>query len=182
MHTNHSTPQKTVIRSRFRSTTEDEPSDDEMPPPNRSDRPPPLPLCSRTSTILSKLVMISTIEIAMVTAVSRLSWGCRSGNRGQLTIPADPDEISGIQAGPADQRPVDVRLGHDRGHVVGLHRPAIQNTHTGGHFAAVNGGNAISDSAAHRLRVVRGGHLAGADRPYRLIGDHHSGHLRAAQA
>src|SRR6202042_34096 len=121
MHTNHSTPQKTVILSRFRSTTDDEPSEDEIPPPKRSDSPPPFPLCSSTRTTMSKLVMIKTIEIAMNTAVSRLSWGCRSGNRGQLTIPADPDEISGIQAGPAYQRPVDVWLGHDRGHVVGLH-------------------------------------------------------------
>src|SRR5580693_5657480 len=172
MHTNHSTPQKTVIRSRFRSTTEDEPSDDEMPPPKRSESPPPLPLCSSTSTIMSRLVMIKTIEIAMNTAVSRLSWGCRSGNRGQLTIPADPDEISGIQAGPADQRPVDVRLGHDRGHVIGLHRPAIQNTHTSGRFAAVNGGNAVSDRAAHLLGVLRRGHLARPDGPDRLIGHH----------
>src|SRR5450631_1405530 len=143
MHRNHRTPVKIVIRSRFRSTTDDEPRDDEIPPPNRSDRPPPLPLCSRTSTIMSRLVRIKTIEIAIVTAASRLFchvvWlscrlarrrGGRSGNSGQLTIPADPDKISGIQTGPADQRPVDVWLGHDRGHVVGFHRPAIQNTRT----------------------------------------------------
>jgi hypothetical protein len=39
-------------------------------------------LWSSTRITMSKLVMIKTIEIAMVTAASRLSWGCRSGNRG----------------------------------------------------------------------------------------------------
>src|ERR1017187_4566206 len=120
MHRNHRTPVKIVILSRFRSTTDDEPREDEIPPPKRSDSPPPLPLCSRTSTTMSRLVMIKTIEIAMVTAASRLFLSCRlavvpfylwcrSGNGSQPTIPADPDEISGIQAGPTDQRPIDVR-------------------------------------------------------------------------
>jgi len=70
MQTNQRTPVKIVIRSRFRSTTDDDPRDDETPPPNRSDSPPPLPLCSNTSTTMSRLVMIRTIEIAMVTAGS----------------------------------------------------------------------------------------------------------------
>ena len=37
MHRNHRTPVKIVIRSRFRSTTDDEPRDDVTPPPKRSD-------------------------------------------------------------------------------------------------------------------------------------------------
>src|SRR5215467_765215 len=68
MQRNQSTPVKIVSRSRFRSTTEDEPSEEETPPPNRSDRPPPLPLCNSTSRIISRLVMIRTAEIAMTTA------------------------------------------------------------------------------------------------------------------
>src|SRR5690242_1822652 len=73
MHRNHRTPVKIVIRSRFRSTTDDEPRDDETPPPKRSDRPPPLPLWSRTSKIISKLVMIRTTDTPISTAVSRPS-------------------------------------------------------------------------------------------------------------
>src|SRR5580700_2611935 len=60
-HMNQSTPKKMVIRSRFRSTTDDEPKVEETPPPNRSERPPPLPLCSSTSTTMSRLVIIRTI-------------------------------------------------------------------------------------------------------------------------
>src|SRR5580704_14494141 len=71
MQTNHRIPVKIVIRSRFLSTTDDDPRLDETPPPNRSDSPPPLPLWSSTSKIISRLVMIKTIEIAMVTAAFR---------------------------------------------------------------------------------------------------------------
>ncbi len=42
---NHTTPVMMVSRSRLRSTTEDPPSELETPPPNRFDRPPPLPRC-----------------------------------------------------------------------------------------------------------------------------------------
>lgn len=69
MQINHKIPVKIVIRSRFRSTTDDDPSEEDMPPPNKSDRPPPLPLCSSTRTTMSKLVMISTIENAITNAV-----------------------------------------------------------------------------------------------------------------
>src|ERR1043166_3925778 len=68
MDTNQTTPVKIVSRSRFRSTTEDEPSEEETPPPNRSDRPPPLPLCNSTSRTINRLVMTRTTDIAMTTA------------------------------------------------------------------------------------------------------------------
>src|SRR5215469_12173553 len=73
MQTNQMIPVTMVIRSRFRSTTEEEPSDEVTPPPNKSDRPPPLPLCRSTSSTISRLVMIKITENATVTAVSRLS-------------------------------------------------------------------------------------------------------------
>src|SRR5579884_845599 len=72
MHTNHRAPKKIVMRSRFRSTTEDEPRVELTPPPNRSDRPPPLPLCSSTSRIIAKLVMIRTTESPTTIAVIHL--------------------------------------------------------------------------------------------------------------
>src|SRR6516164_11315962 len=69
MQTNHRTPKKMVMRSRFRSTTEDDPRVEETPPPNRSDRPPPLPLCRRTSRIITSDVMIRMTESAISTGV-----------------------------------------------------------------------------------------------------------------
>jgi hypothetical protein len=70
--TNHRTPKKIVIRSRFRSTTEDEPRVEDTPPPNKSDSPPPLPLCSKTSRIITKLVMIRITETPTTIAVIHL--------------------------------------------------------------------------------------------------------------
>src|SRR6201986_2586768 len=63
--TNQSTPKKMVMRSRFRSTTDDDPRVEETPPPNRSDRPPPLPLCRRTSRTITSDVMIRITESAI---------------------------------------------------------------------------------------------------------------------
>ncbi len=68
MQTNQADPMMTVIRSRFRSTTDEEPSEDDTPPPKRSESPPPLPLCSNTSTTISMLVMIRAMEIPMITS------------------------------------------------------------------------------------------------------------------
>ena len=39
-----------------------------------------------------------------------------------------------------------------------------------------------ADRAADLLRVLGGGHLAGADRPHRLVGDHQPGHLVRVEA
>src|SRR5487761_776907 len=66
-HTNQSTPKKMVMRSRFRSTTDDDPNVEETPPPKRSDRPPPLPLCRRTSRTITIDVMIRMTESAIST-------------------------------------------------------------------------------------------------------------------
>ena len=43
------------MRLRLRSATPEEPADEEIPPPNMSDKPPPLPLCSRIDMIRKKL-------------------------------------------------------------------------------------------------------------------------------
>ena len=42
-------------RLRLRLVTPEEPADEEIPPPNMSDKPPPLPLCSRIDMIRKKL-------------------------------------------------------------------------------------------------------------------------------
>src|SRR6204780_4162345 len=72
MSMNQRTQKKAVIRSRIHSTPEEEPRVEDTPPPNRSDRPPPLPLCSRTSRIITRLVMIRITETPTIIAVIHL--------------------------------------------------------------------------------------------------------------
>ena len=134
MTMNDSTPKKMVIRSRFRSTTDDEPSVEDTPPPNRSDKPPPLPLCRRTSRTITRLTMIRMTESAISTAVYLLAkmtvttccqrlrlTGRRSLAAGQLAVPADRSELGGIEASAADEGSVYVLLPHNRRDVVVLH-------------------------------------------------------------
>src|SRR4051794_5169241 len=85
--TNQMTPVPIVSRSRLRSTTDDPPREELIPPPNRSDRPPPLPLCRRTSNTISELVMMRTMEVPMITAVQRFRdypAGCGEYSRIQV--------------------------------------------------------------------------------------------------
>src|SRR6516225_3720467 len=163
MQRNHRIPVKMVSRSRFRSTTDEEPSEDETPPPNRSDRPPPLPLCSSTSKIISRLVMIRITESAIVTADLVLPECRLPGTQGQFPVPDDSYEITGIEAGPTDQGTIDGWLRHHCCDVVGLNRPAIQDTHTFGRIAAVNRGNPLAYGRDGLLRVRGGRHLNSAD-------------------
>jgi hypothetical protein len=72
-----------------------------------------------------------------IPASAALDGGRGSGIDGQLAVPAYRSELTGIQARTADQRTVNVRLHHYRSDVAGFHRPAIQDTHTCGHFGAV---------------------------------------------
>src|SRR5207249_3229063 len=70
MEANQIRPTPIVIRSRFRSATDEPPKLDDTPPPNRSDRPPPRPLCSSTSSVRMRLQTITTIEKARITRSS----------------------------------------------------------------------------------------------------------------
>src|SRR5262249_41028193 len=127
MQRNQRMPVKIVSRSRFRSTTDEEPSEDDTPPPNRSDRPPPLPLCSSTS--IRRLGRIRPTETAIVIADLVLPSARLLATHGQSPVPADSHELTGIEAGPTDQGTIDGWLRHHCCDVVGLNRPAIQDTH-----------------------------------------------------
>ena len=70
MEATQNTATMTVIRSRFFSATDDPPRLLLIPPPNMSDRPPPLPLCNRTSAMSSRLLTTSRIYRTMVTTLS----------------------------------------------------------------------------------------------------------------
>jgi len=57
-------PTTIVIRSKFFSTTDEPPYVEEIPPPNKSDNPDPLPLCSNTKMIIKMLDKTKIIERA----------------------------------------------------------------------------------------------------------------------
>src|SRR4029453_641473 len=130
MQANHTMPTSTVYRSRFLSATEEPARLEVTPPPNMLDMPPPLPRCSRISMVSRMLVMISnTINVyanaigmvgsflskgtasATTIAGARPPVGDRAHNSacGVLREPADRRELLGVEAGPADERTVDVR-------------------------------------------------------------------------
>src|SRR5688572_11298680 len=95
-------PAPIVIRSRLRSATEDPPRPLETPPPNMSERPPPLPLWSRISRIIRRLVMMSRTVRAVITEGTLLHVPEASEAR-HVVEAADATELVGVQAGPADQ-------------------------------------------------------------------------------
>src|SRR6478735_9348661 len=186
---NHTSATPTVIRSRLRSATELPPSELDMPPPNMSDRPPPLPLCSRMSRVRNRPVMTRRTWRPIFTAsTSNPSCGV-GGNRSSISVrvpeggqpgveqrsgrlqvgtePADRGELDGVDRRPADEGAVDVLLGHDRRDVAGLHRAAVEHPDAVGHVAAVELGELGADRRADLLGVLGRGDLTGADRPDR---------------
>src|ERR1700729_787663 len=183
MLTNHRMPKKMVIRSRFRSTTDEEPRVDDTPPPNMSDKPPPLPLCRSTSRTITRLVMIRMTETPMTIAARSFFPVELLLQRRASRLEADYlRELTCVEARPTNQGTIDVRLGHDRRNVVGFNRPPLQETQTFCCFVVVNRGNAVTNCRTGFLSVLGRGHLAGADGPDRLVRDHHAGHLLGRQA
>src|SRR5581483_6275917 len=145
-----------------------------------SDRPPPLPLCSRTSITITILVMIRITESPMIMPGLPLRlYGVDGlvptlGYR-QFPVPAYLSELVRVEACAADHGAVHVRLRHDRRNVAGFNGPAIQDTHTDPGFGAMNRRNASSDRRASLLGVLRCRHLTGPDGPDRLIRHNHPG-------
>ena len=88
-----------------------------------------------------------------------------------VAVAADRGELGGVDRRPADERAVDVRLGHDRRDVAGLHRAAVEHAHAVGQVAGVELGQLGADRGADLLRVLGRRDLAGADGPDRLVGD-----------
>src|SRR4051794_19121411 len=85
--------------------------------------------------------------------------------------PADRCELVGVQAGTADEGPVDVGAGEDPGDGAGLHRSPVEDTDDVGGLRSVALGEPRAQRPADLLRILRRGHLAGADRPHRLVGE-----------
>src|SRR5580765_2467828 len=79
-------------------------------------------------------------------------------------------EVAGVEAGAADQRAVDVGLGHQLRRVVGLDRAAVEDADRVSRAPAYAKG--VADEGAGLLRLLGRRGAAGADRPDRLVGDH----------
>src|SRR6185436_15320833 len=79
-------------------------------------------------------------------------------------------EVSWVEAGAADQRSVDVGLGHQLRRIVGLHRAAVEDANRVSRAAAYSKG--VADEGAGFLSLLWGRRTPGADRPDRLVGDH----------
>src|SRR5690348_9464520 len=130
-------PTNSVSRSRLRSTTLEPERLDCIPPPNSVDRPPPRPRCSRISNVSSTLVTINTIcrasciQILVLVAGPPCYPACPvlSGEGTARRERAELGELVDVDAGPADERAVDVRACHQLGDVVGLHRAAVEDPH-----------------------------------------------------
>src|SRR6478752_7573877 len=162
---NQMTPMPTVSRSRFRSATDE--------PPRELERPPPRPLCRRTSMIISRLVAMRMIVKRRSTARSYVTPGARPKGCSQhwhVVVPADAAELVGLQARPAHQAPVHVGLRHDRGHVGRLDRAAVEDAYGVRSGVPVRGPALFTNRRAHLLRVVGRGHLTRPDGPDRLVG------------
>src|SRR6266567_1889886 len=96
MHTNQRIPKKIVIRSRFRSTTEQDhhQARDDQDNGKRDDH--------------------SCYPSPAIDMSAAAKGAADSSLRCQFTIPADLSELPGVEAGSADESAVDVRLRHDR--------------------------------------------------------------------
>src|SRR5665647_3826735 len=87
----HTSARPMVSRFRLRSATPELPAPLEMPPPNMSDRPPPRPLCSSTSTTTRKLV-----------STSRTSRMMRSASNGRPYVSDLPVSYTHLRAHETD--------------------------------------------------------------------------------
>src|SRR5947199_8111226 len=75
---------------------------------------------------------------------------------------AELRELRPVEAGPADQRAVDVGLGEDLPDVVRLDRAAVEQPHAACHVLPVQLGEGGPQRAAHLLGVGRARHAARA--------------------
>src|ERR1700722_6852898 len=141
-------PKKIVMRAGSRPSTGEEPSVEETPPPNMSDRPPPFPLCRRTRKTITSETMIRMTESAISTGVfspletrtflqrcsllnlhgvecAAVTPSGASATSGHLIVPADRGELTGVATGGAGAEAVSILCRHDRRNVVGFDGTAV---------------------------------------------------------
>src|SRR5690606_35260247 len=132
----------TVNRLRFRSARPEAPSDELIPPPNMSDRPPPRPLWSRISRVSRRLVIpSSTCRLNVRNGTVCTFQAIRmERTRNDYTEGSDPDmllvaddrgELVHDDRRTADESTVDIGLAHEGCDVRRLHRTAVQDAGLG---------------------------------------------------
>src|SRR5262245_13741187 len=92
----------------------------------------------------------------------------------------DAGEGHRIEARTTHERPIDVRLGHERIDVLGLHAAPVEDPDAVGRRARGAGADLAADGVMDLLRLCGCRGPAGADRPHRLVGDDAGGDLLGA--
>src|SRR5262249_20393236 len=93
----------------------------------------------------------------------------------------DAGEGHRIEARTTHERAVDVRLGHERIDVLGLHAAAVEDADALGGRRRGARADLAADGVVDLLRLRGRGRATGADRPHRLVGDHAGGDLVGAE-
>src|SRR6478736_3779393 len=109
--------------------------------------------------------------VSRSSTVAKPTSGLAGSQDRHVVEAADAAELVHLQARATHQTAVDVGLRHDAADVRGLHRTAVEDAYGVRRGLPVQCPDPAPDLHADLLRVVRGGHLAGADRPHRLVGD-----------
>src|SRR5699024_7472001 len=175
MRAAHTLAMSVVNRLRLRSATPDDPSEEDIPPPNMSDMPPPLPLCMRISRVRKMLVSTSR-AMRMMLRISTSDSTYVSSSDSSVSLLRDrglaqSGEVRSAEAGAADERAVDVCGGHDLGHIVGLDGSAVEDPSGFGQTGTELLTDPRPDGRGHLGGIRGGGGLAGADGPDRFVGD-----------
>src|SRR5213083_2437103 len=82
-------------------------------------------------------VCVDSVRDIATTDIGRATFNLESLlATSSLVVHDDSSELVGVEAGAADERPVDVGLGHELGDVGGLHRTAVLDAHAAGGLVA----------------------------------------------
>src|SRR5689334_5590746 len=98
-----------------------------------------------------------------------------------VLVPDDLRETFGLEARPADQPPVDVRLPHQLRDVLGFDTAAVEDLHPVRDLRSGDLRDDLADESVHLLRRFGGGGSAGADRPYGFVSGDSTGQMGGCQ-
>jgi hypothetical protein len=132
-----------------------------LDPPKTAPMFAPFPACRSTTRIRT----IQAITCTMAIRICTFSYPLNGLISDKL------NERNDVQAGPADQRPVDVRLLHQVGNIFRCDASPIENGDLRRPFASIPAGDPFPDEPMYLFRLRRCSRSAGTDRPDRFVGD-----------